>query len=92
MGIVIRDADGEILASVCSVRRNVDQPSLAESLALWRALEICNELAFSKVIMEGDAAVVINGVNKVAEDHSWMGHIIEDIKSFLRGMREWKVR
>lgn len=91
--IVIRDAEGEILASIiCSVRRNVAQPTLEKFLALWKTLEIYNELAFSKVNMEGDVALVINGVNNVEEDYSWMGHIIEDIKIFLKGRKEWRVR
>lgn len=38
IGIVIRDAEGEVLALVCSKRSNVVQPTLAESLALLSAM------------------------------------------------------
>lgn len=63
--IVIRDVEGEVFASVCSKRSNIVQPELLECLALWKTLEICNELGFSKVIIEWDATVVIYGVNSV---------------------------
>ncbi|KAF5481803.1 hypothetical protein F2P56_002425 [Juglans regia] len=92
MGIVIRDEEGEVLVFICDVRKHVVDPALAESWALWKALEICNELALSKVIFEGDAASVINRINKDVEDQSSMGHILEDIKQFFKGKREWNVR
>ncbi|KAF5441933.1 hypothetical protein F2P56_037100 [Juglans regia] len=82
MGIVFRDEDGEVLASVCDMKQHVNDPTLAESLALWRALEISNNLSFSfsELVFEGDAAVIIQKINKEGEDQSWMGHIINDIK------------
>ncbi|XP_042979954.1 uncharacterized protein LOC122310138 [Carya illinoinensis] len=92
MRIVIRDANGEVLASVCSKRPNVVHPTLAECLALWKAIEVCKDLAFSKVILEGDAEAVIKKVNNVEEDLSWMGHIIEDVKIVVKGRKDWKVR
>ncbi|KAF5475754.1 hypothetical protein F2P56_007529 [Juglans regia] len=82
MRIVFRDEEGEVLVSVCDVKQNVHDPTLAESLALWRALEISFELSFSfsELMFEGDATDIIQRINKVGEDQSWMGHIINDIK------------
>lgn len=78
MRIVFRDEDGEVLASACDVKQN----ALAKCIASWRAFEICSELSFSfsKLIFEGDVVAVINRINKEGDDHSWMGHIIDDIK------------
>ncbi|XP_040988954.1 uncharacterized protein LOC121236572 [Juglans microcarpa x Juglans regia] len=61
MGIVFGDEEGKVLASVCDVKQNVHDPTLAESLALWRALEISIDLSFSfsELIFEGDAAAII---------------------------------
>ncbi|KAF5458726.1 hypothetical protein F2P56_022736, partial [Juglans regia] len=86
MGIVFRDEEGEVLASVCDVKQNVHDPALAENLALWRAIEISSELSFSfsELMFEGDAANIIQRINKADEDQSWMGHIINDIKHVLQ--------
>ncbi|XP_040998224.1 uncharacterized protein LOC121244278 [Juglans microcarpa x Juglans regia] len=92
MGIVIRDEEGEVLVSVCDVRNHVDHPAIAESWALWKALEICNKLALSRVTFEGDAVVVINGINREVEDQSCMGHITEDIKQVFKAKRDWNIR
>ncbi|XP_042972682.1 uncharacterized protein LOC122304475 [Carya illinoinensis] len=92
MRIFIRDANGEVLASVCSKRLNVVHPTLAKCLALWKAIEVCKDLALSKVILEGDAEAVIKKVNNVVEDLSWMRHIIEDVKIVLKGRKDLKVR
>ncbi|XP_041007947.1 uncharacterized protein LOC121252406 [Juglans microcarpa x Juglans regia] len=70
VGIVFQDEEGEVLASVCDVKQHVDNLAVAESMTLWRAIEMCRELSFSysKVIFEGDATVVINRINKEGED------------------------
>lgn len=84
VGIYIRDEASEVLVSVYDVKERVDNHALAESMALWKALEICSELSFSRVSFEGDAAAVINAISKEAEDQFWMGHIIEDIKRVIK--------
>ncbi|KAF5464563.1 hypothetical protein F2P56_014634 [Juglans regia] len=93
MRIVFRDEKGEVLASVCDVKQNVHDPTLAESLALWRALEISFELSFSfsELMFEGDAVDIIQRINKVGEDQSWMGYIINDIKQVLHQKEGWSV-
>lgn len=44
------------------------------------------------MILEGDAELVIKGVNRVEEDFSWLGQMIEDIKLILKDRKEWQVR
>ncbi|KAF5461785.1 hypothetical protein F2P56_017856 [Juglans regia] len=88
MGVVIRDEEGEVLVSVCDVRNHVDHPALAESWALWKALEICNELALLRLTFEGDASVVIKLINREEKDQSWMGHITKDIKQVFKAKRD----
>lgn len=70
LGIIIRDDEGEILVSVCANRRHVTQSALAKCYALWRAIEVCNDLAFQNVILEGDALVIIKVVNIIEKDSS----------------------
>lgn len=47
---------------------------------------------FSKVILEGDAIVIINAVNREEEAFSSYGNIIQEIKKHLYDRKEWEVR
>lgn len=53
---------------------------------------ICKELAFTKVILEGDAQVIINAINCEHEDMSWYGYLVEDFKEMLSHTLEWNVQ
>lgn len=55
INIVIQDSAGEILVYLSASRSLNSQPSLAECWALWRMLELYEELAFQCVLLEGDA-------------------------------------
>ncbi|XP_042979938.1 uncharacterized protein LOC122310120 [Carya illinoinensis] len=55
LGIVLRDEVGEVLACACFKKPPVSDSSLAETMALWQAVELSHELGFNRVILEGDA-------------------------------------
>lgn len=80
------------MASAYYKEQPIKDRALAESLVLCQTVELCNDLRLNKVILEGDAQVVVNTVNKEEEDWSLNGHIIEDIKAMLRGRKNWKVQ
>lgn len=66
-GIILRDEDGEVLASLCMSKMNVSHPILAEIYALWRAMEFCLELNMKNIVFEEDAQIVIRDVNSKEE-------------------------
>lgn len=88
VGIVIKDSNGDVLALISAPKYYVASPFIVESNALWKAMEMCNELGFRDVIFEGDAKAIIDVVNSEEDDESWRGQIIEDIKKIVR-QREW---
>lgn len=47
--------------------------------ALWKALEICNDLNFQRVIFEGDTRAIIMAVESDEEIMSCYGPLINDI-------------
>ncbi|XP_040990906.1 uncharacterized protein LOC121238127 [Juglans microcarpa x Juglans regia] len=65
IGVVIRDDLGEVLVSLCSSKGRVTNPATVELHALWRALKLCVELNFTKVLLEGDALKVVKAVNSI---------------------------
>ncbi|XP_041004159.1 uncharacterized protein LOC121249523 [Juglans microcarpa x Juglans regia] len=55
LGVIIRDADGEVLACMCSVVDSLQKPNAVETMALKRTGHLCVELGLSKVILDGDS-------------------------------------
>lgn len=67
--IIVTDFKGEILVSLCPSRNFVGQPILAESFALWRALELGRGLHFKNAVYEG-----IKGNNiQIYHKGCWVG-------------------
>jgi ribonuclease HI len=63
----------------------------AEAMAVLLAIQLCRELGFLRVHLEGDAKGVIDAINYVDVDKCWMGHVIEDIKVELKTLAHWKL-
>lgn len=83
--IIIRDEEWEVLVAIGGQRNNIDQPVVAENHALWKArkaIEVCRDLRFDKVIFDGDAEVIINAVNNVKKIYHFMGVLHKAQSSF----------
>ncbi|XP_042972177.1 uncharacterized protein LOC122304128 [Carya illinoinensis] len=92
VGIIVRDEEGEALVAVCDQRQHVQNPTVTEGYALWKAMELCNELNIQKVIFEGDAKAVILAVLSNEEDLSVGGSLIEDIRFVLANRPDWSIQ
>ncbi|XP_041003960.1 uncharacterized protein LOC121249317 [Juglans microcarpa x Juglans regia] len=90
--VVIRDEEREILVAVGEQKRFVLDSTVAESYALWKALEVCRDLNFRKVLFEGDAQVIVNAGNEGKEDYSIYGSVIEDAKKLLKAREQGSVK
>ncbi|KAF5449835.1 hypothetical protein F2P56_030240 [Juglans regia] len=55
LGVIIRNNKGEVMATGCDSKSYVEQPAIAEGWALSKAMELCKDLSFNRVILEGDA-------------------------------------
>ncbi|XP_042954577.1 uncharacterized protein LOC122290987 [Carya illinoinensis] len=91
LGIIVRNNAGDIMAAVCTPRKLVVSPFLVECHALWRSMEVCRELGFWDIILEGDAKNVIDRVNSATEDESEWGQIITDLKTVLGRCDGWSL-
>lgn len=61
-GIVARNQEGELLATVCYKQSNVHPPKLAESLSQLRAIKFYQDFAYQHIILEGNALLIIQAV------------------------------
>lgn len=83
IGVICRNAEGDILACLCLKIDVVIRPVMAEAYALRRAMVFCLELGLSSVILEGDSKVIVNDTNSKEEVWADYGILIEDMRRFL---------
>lgn len=67
------------------------QLALAKCLALLKANEFSNDMGLTNAVLEGDALSIVQAIQKVEEDLSWLGHHIEESKSFLAYNPSWDI-
>ena len=91
-GVVIGDSHGAFLSARSGTWRGCLEPSLAEAEAVLMAIQLCRDLGLSRVVFEGDAKRVVNGINSAEVDRGWMGQVLADIKHEIIVLEEWKVQ
>ena len=74
VGVIICDADGQIIASMA------EKVPLPNSVAAVKTLYFAAELGISSIVLEGDSEIVIKAL--VSEDTSFAdhGHLVEEAK------------
>jgi hypothetical protein len=86
LSVVIWDTVGNVLVARCKMRRVYLSQATAEAKAALLTVQLCCEMGFSMVHLEGDAKGVVDMVNLGEADKSWLGHLIEDIKKELNSL------
>jgi hypothetical protein len=83
---IIRDYQGEVLATLSVSKDYITDLVIAEATATWRAALFCRELRHQWVEFEGDALQMVQALRK--EDCNWSkyGHIIEEIHGVLNDL------
>jgi hypothetical protein len=69
VGVIIKNSEGAVLASLCTTVPFISNPTIVEAIAAWKAANLCYDLGFQRVIMEGDALVVVQALQQNAP--SW---------------------
>ncbi|KAF5468578.1 hypothetical protein F2P56_012721 [Juglans regia] len=92
IGIDVRDEVGEVRLSLCGSDASLCNLVVVELQALWRALKLCAELQWNKVIFEGDAVGIIHVVNRKDCCWEWHGQVVDDIKLILQNRSNWSIQ
>ncbi|KAF5458623.1 hypothetical protein F2P56_022640 [Juglans regia] len=86
VGVVIRNWEGRVTATLRSSRCIFPDAKLAEAMVALRAILLCKQIGISRVMLEGDALNVVKDINSEAKDWSSVGLIIQDIKAELQNL------
>lgn len=70
----------------------VTDPSIAEAVALWRAVWLCGELGYTKVVFEGDSLLIVEAVGQGSPCSRNFGQLIEDTRIVLQSFQSFTVQ
>ncbi|PRQ29297.1 putative ribonuclease H-like domain-containing protein [Rosa chinensis] len=84
IGVVIRDALGDIVGGACIKVNSVASPEAIEAMACRAACSLAVQYHLSPIIFETDCQHLVSSVESGAEETSALGRVIEDINSFLQ--------
>ncbi|XP_041001018.1 uncharacterized protein LOC121246799 [Juglans microcarpa x Juglans regia] len=90
VGIVVRDSEGDILASYMQPLHFCSQAEIAEARGLISAVKLCKELSLQRVIFEGDSLQVVNAVKQNAQSYGMLQCTVNDVYLILAGIT-WKI-
>jgi hypothetical protein len=83
IGVVIRDASGEVQAAMTQIIPYINDSVMAESLAAWKAVSFCHDSGFTQVIVEGDSQSLVSALCQDTPCTSSNGAIIEATRANL---------
>ena len=70
MGVIVRDHTDNVLACICIYKPTAIEPTTAEAMAAWYAIEISKKMGVSYCILEGDAKEITHALQR---DSPWKG-------------------
>lgn len=89
VGVLARDAEGVVVASLCATIPSISDPVVAETMALWRAVALCRELEFPAVHLERDSLELVQTLLQQGDCWKRYGQLIEDIRQSLSSFSSW---
>lgn len=92
MGVIARDSEGKVLASLCSVQRYKLDPAIAEAYGARQAAEFGRFLGLQSVILEGDDLKIIVELGKNDDGAGKYSNFIVEGRRLLMGFMSWDVR
>ncbi|XP_050241207.1 uncharacterized protein LOC126690119 [Quercus robur] len=86
IGVVIRNAAGEVMTALSARGAVVINSEEAEAMACRKALEFAIDAGFSELVVEGDNSVVLSSVSSTNPDWSCLGVIYDYIRHLAAGL------
>lgn len=84
-GVVIRDHVWDFKLAFCKMIHTVDDPELAEALAVQCGVLFAQEHNLQQVIVASDCQNIIKKINSPLQDRSHVGAIVRDVKNLVYG-------
>ncbi|KAK9987323.1 hypothetical protein SO802_032274 [Lithocarpus litseifolius] len=82
VGVIIRDCNGEVIASLIQQLEQAYQPVEVEAIAACRAVELGSELGVGCAIVEGDSEVIVKALRNKDNGLVSFAPLINDVSLF----------
>ena len=92
VGVIARDHKGTVLAMFCATKRYVQDPTMAEAVAAWEAMELAQRLDLRRFILEGDALEIVQMLRQEGGCGTIYGQLLNDVKEQLRRWQGWEIQ
>jgi ribonuclease HI len=84
VGLVARDSTGKVRASLCNFLPYLTNPAVAEAFATRQGAELLRDMGFQKILLEGDAQVIVQAINYAGVCSARYANIIDDTRTILQ--------
>lgn len=92
IGVIARNHEASPLAMLCARTEFVSDPTIAEAIAAWRAVELAMKLGFCFITLEGDALLIVQALSGDENCWSLRGQVANDAREMLRTFQEWGIQ
>jgi ribonuclease HI len=92
VGVIARDHNGQAIAMFCSTKGGVQDPTMAEAVAVWEAVELAHRLGLRSLVLEGDALEIVQMLKKDGECGTIYGQLVNAAKESLRRWQGWEIQ
>jgi ribonuclease HI len=90
VGLVARDSTGKVRASMCNFLPYLTDPAVAEAYAARQGAELLRDMGFQKILLEGDAQVIVQAINYAGVCSARYANIIDDTRTILQSFSSWR--
>ncbi|KAF5468190.1 hypothetical protein F2P56_012365 [Juglans regia] len=92
VGAVVRDDHGQVIMAVSKSEPEVSEAEAVELIAMLRGLQFTSQLGFSRIILESDCLILVEGLQADGESFSVSGYLISEVKRMLHLFLEARVQ
>lgn len=64
VSIIVWDHKGQVLATICSSKPYITNPTIVEAHAAWKVEKFGTDLGLQNIIIEGDALKIVQNLQK----------------------------
>ena len=83
LGVIVRDCGGAVLGALSSSIPLAQSVADVEALACLKVVKFALEIGLTRVIFEGDSAVIISALTQENGEVANYGNILEDIRQLV---------
>lgn len=83
IGVIVRDCGGAALGAVSSSIPLAQSVANVEALACLRAVKFALEIGLTRVVFEGDSAIIIGALIQENSEVASYGNVLEDIRQHV---------